>query len=400
MKNFFLAFTLLCLASNDIHSTSIFPLANPKLPVGISHTQTSKSLIQKIAQVIRTTANTIKQIHWTKTNIAKAGLYTLISAGAVWCITKAAKWLLYTPHAKMIQQAEQSLTKVNTYQIFINILTHHYGEDFNNPDIASFINENILTELATAIEMHNTANINKFIAEMKKSIDDLTYHASRLKKRIQEIKKTIKDNQKNLEAYTRMRKVRSQITQSITQLTIAHNYIAHHKNFFELHIRSLHIAATHGNGQDGLQIQANQVNPRVSFYPRIEYITRLNQDLGILNQTLQQPSINVYPLLSLSAFEVFRRLSAARDQFILTPEYTQELRAQQEAIRQQAILAEQRRQTNIQQQRLREEQKANALASLNQRRKQEHMTEQQYHNELQRIDSSHFWLGIIDTLSH
>lgn len=158
------------------------------------------------------------------------------------------------------------------------------------------------------------------------------------------------------------------------------------------------------NGKNPLQFAGG------SAYPRVQHAKQLEKDTIKLEQQIRQHSTGApygdvtYPYLCNEAIRLAHDLRNAHQQFIGNEEYTQEWRAKLDAeqkaeeFRQQTEF--QKRQLRIQQQQLRESQKANDLAALNQRFQARSLTQKEYAAELESINNKYWWSGIVDTVTH
>ena len=344
----------------------------------------------------------VRNINWTNTAIAKAGLYTIAAAGTIYGITwlaKLAKKFFYTPDAKVVEQAEQAYKKADHLaDPLITVLANFCGQDLKLPSNSSSIaNEDMLAQLALA---KNGVPFNTYITELKRAIRDIKYYDALLPKRMAKLLPQVTAKPEAREMYD---KLKIRLDGLLPALNTLYDYLNSHKKYFELDDAKAAVYNTYyTNGKNPLQFVGG------SSYPRIHHATQLTQDIkefeqSIIGATWSYGAIK-YPALCGEATRLANGLKKAHLQFVSNDEYTQELRACQEEqrkaeeSRQQTEL--QKKQLHLQEQKLQELKKANELTALGQRREANLITQQDYERGLESINSKYLWSGFWDTVSY
>jgi hypothetical protein len=261
------------------------------------------------------------------------------------------------------------------------------------------ISEDMLAELAGA----KTVPFALCMTGIDNAIKDLKLHALQVHNSAALIGNHTHEAQKMRK---RMLCIEQRMNEKSQDLQLMHDCMAYYHNYFELYDQKLRTAARHGNGTTNLVI------PGGTAYPRIAYIPRLDQDLAQLRQTNEQVA-RLYPAQAMEVSIILENLNRQRDAVVNSDLYTQELRlkqkADQEELARQALLAQQSRQAEetrrhnqaqlyLKTQQLREQQKANDLSLLNQRRKS--LTPAQYEEEIRRINTSYSTTHVVDFVGH
>lgn len=406
MKKYLLLLMTFTLLTNCLNLNAFRGFSIPKQPqarscMTASTWSTIASAPRKFANWIATAAHKtfshVRQVRWQKMKIAKAGLCTVVVAGAVCYMVKLAKKLFHTPDVAIAEQAESAYDRTVAYQGLIDILIRHYGDSIGTPDCFARVDEGILDELAQA---KNVA-FNECISGIDRAIRDIERHRSRLDNRMHDMLHRVNHAPAVRVIYNRMLRTEEQMTRLLPHLRQLQSYMTHYRNYFELYDIEIHTIATHGNGLTQLPIYER------SLYPHVECIERLNPDLTALIRAHTGIEEHTYPRRWNEVYHIVTNLARARDQVIGTDIYAQELRARHEEHQRHELIEIQRRQAeeayrhaeqqlSIQQQQLREQQKANNLLALQQRQIRGSLTPNQYKEEMDRINREYSASTFVD----
>jgi hypothetical protein len=327
---------------------------------------------QSLCGLIKTVATKVKAIHWTQTNLVKAGLVAVAATGAAYCLIRAAQKIFTKSHATILKEAGDALEQAcGTYQPLIAVLQYHYGTNFGPSYARTAVNEDVLATLA----LGKNSETNGFIRALNATIKNLGRHVQYLQSRLD------RTDDPALTCDMRMSFVTlaGTITTELGPLNILRDYVSYHSPYFELYDRQASICGRHGNGTMPLPIPAvSSAGP----FPRLEYNRILDRDLRAL-LSINQKNATLYPRRGNEVREVYENLLRKKDELEHSQEYTEEFRA--------------REQQRLQRRQLHEQQKTNDLLVLGQRRNT--LTAEEYERERRTIELRYCIYPAVDFIS-
>lgn len=276
---------------------------------------------------------------------------------------------------------------MNTYQSYLRLLDNvrnaralmesHTALEVAALNGQNLDGENILNALAPYINTYNITVLEKKVTTLEKCFNDIITQTTATGMN----GRPFAHDSHNVQEYC-------------TLLRNTVRLIQTHQSYFALFTQIAHTVGTHGNGTSPLSI------PGGTLYPRITYIPQLDNDLAELRRRLQATS--QYPYITRQADTILTNLNIQRQEIVNSPEYTAELNRKAEVERQAALARQQHTAAEntryLQQQAIREKQKANDLAAL--KLKKQTMTQQEFDAALASIESSHRWSSFGDSVEH
>ena len=376
MKKFLMMLVTLSLISTSMHGTGLGSYVKMPQSVPVSTWTRITGASQTFARWLASTAHKALNINWAKTDMAKAGLYTVAAAGTIYGITWLARKIFHTSDATVAEQAEEACQNADqlTEPLF-EILAYNY----NN------YNKSIPAILASAPK---NVPLNTYINDLNKAICDIKYYEALLLKRMASLFPQIDHESEARKMYNSMQSIKQRIVNLLTALNKLHDYFEQHDRYFEQYDAKADLFYTyHINGKTSLQFLGETV------YPRVHHAERLKQHAAQLEQRIERLEYNnaytTYPYLYFAAIQLARDLSVAHERIVNIKEYAQELRAlrdEEQKVEESSRQAKYReKQLEVQKQKLQESRYTNDLAALSQQKK--FITPEAYQEKLRHINS-------------